>query len=439
MKKRFVLAAAMAATAALALTACQQGSASGGGDNDNDGGGESGGGEEVVTLEFQSLSDQPLAMEAVQGIVDSWNADNPDIQVELVQAGWDGIYDKLITQFNGGTAPDIIHYEAGSIAPFAVDGYLADLTDLINPDFASDVSEGIWESVTVNDQIIAYPTTLQSYMVFANTDLLEAAGVEVPTGATMTWDELREIAQATTTDGQYGLGWGLSSPTATFMSLGLGFDGGYFEGSGSDVTIDVGEGELAVPEAIHQMAYEDLSLDPVSLTQSGSEVLPSWYAGETALTVQGSFRVASIGTDAPEGFNWTVLPPLEGSVSADQAANPQTYSVNIDSEHVEESAQFLDFFTSTENLAALAYADALVPASASARDALAEQTADENGWAAVLASGDSLVAPPFLTVDAYTQWKDTVATPAFQRFLADEIDSAQLQADLTDGWEQVNR
>ncbi len=431
MNRRSVLAIATATAAALTLAACQQGSASGGGEGDGDDG--------VVTLQFQSLSDQPATMAAVQDAVDSWNADNPDIQVEIVQAGWDGIYDKLITQFNGGTAPDIIHYEAASIGPFAVDGYLADLSEYIDPELQSDISTGIWDSVTVNDQIIAYPSTLQSYMVFANVDMLDEAGVEVPTGPTMSWDEFREIAQATTTPEHYGLGWGLSSPTATFMSLGLGFDGGYFDGTGADATIEVGDGELAVPEAIHQMAYEDSSLDPVSLTLSGSEVLPTFYGGEVAMTVQGSFQVTNIAADAPDGFNWTVLPPLEGTAGAEQAANPQTYSVNVDSEHVEESAQFLNYFLSTDNLAALAYADALIPSSASAREALTTQTADETGWDQVLASGEYLVAPPFLKVDAYTQWKDTIATPAFQQYLADDIDAAGLQAALTDGWEQVNR
>ncbi len=50
-----------------------------------------------------------------------------------MQAGWDGVYDKLITQFNGGAAPDIIHFEAASIVPFAKDGYLADLTSKCRP------------------------------------------------------------------------------------------------------------------------------------------------------------------------------------------------------------------------------------------------------------------------------------------------------------------
>ncbi|KAD4059898.1 ABC transporter substrate-binding protein [Arthrobacter yangruifuii] len=422
-------AVAVAGAVALALTGCQQGSSSGGS--------ESGEGD-AVTLQFQSLSDQPATQEAVKTIVDKWNADNDDVQVEIVQAGWDGTYDKLITQFAGGTAPDIIHYEASSIASFASDGYLADLTDYIDADLKSDISEGVWDSVTRDGEIIAYPSTLQSYMVFANADLLEAAGVEVPSGDTMTWEELQEIAKATTTGGNYGLGWGLASPTATMMSLALGYDGGFFDGEGTEASIEVGDAELAVPELIHEMAYTDKSIEPTSLTQSGSDVLASFYGGKVAMTVQGSYQAANIAKDAPEGFNWVALPPLEGSAGAIQAANPQTYSVNIDSEHVEESAEFLNFFMNGENLASIAYADALIPSSDSARAEVETMAADEPAWTQVLASGNGLEGPPFLKVEKYAEWKDTVATPAYQQYLADQITSEELSAQLSDGWTDIN-
>jgi multiple sugar transport system substrate-binding protein len=430
-KSRGIGALAVAGAAALALSGCQQGSASNG---DNDGDSDGG----AVTLQFQSLSDQPATQEAIGSIVDQWNEENPDVQVEIVQAGWDGIYDKLITQFTGGTAPDIIHFEAASIIPFALDGYLADLGDLVDPDIKDDISEGIWESVTVDDQIIAYPSTLQSYMVFANTDLLAAAGVEVPTGETMTWDELSEIAKATTDADTFGLGWGLGSPTATMMSLSLGFGGGYFDGEGEDVTIDVGPDETAVPERIHAMAYDDKSLDPTSLTQSGSDVLASFYGGTIAMTVQGSYQATNIANDAPEGFNWAVLPPLEGSEGALQSANPQTYSVNVDSENVEESADFLNFLMSPDNLASIAFADALIPSSGAAQAEVETMAADATGWDQILASAEGLTAPPFLKVSKYSEWKDTIATPAFQQYFGNQIDVAELQRQLTDGWNEVN-
>ncbi|SEE21624.1 ABC transporter substrate-binding protein [Ruania alba] len=423
--KKSIGALALLTAGAFALTACQQGSASGGGGDSEDG---------VVTLQFQSLSDQPATQAAIQEAVDSWNSDNPDVQVEIIQAGWDGAYDKLITQFTGGTAPDIVHFEAASIVAFAQDGYLADLSEGLSEETIADIPEGIWDSVTVNDEIIAYPSTMQSYVAFANADLLEEAGVEVPTGDSMSWDQLAEIAEATTTDDVYGLGWGLGSPAATVMTLAPGFGGDFFSGSGDDVQIEVGDAELEVPERIHEMAYEDESLDPVSLTQSGSDVMASFYGGTVAMTLQGSYQAANMATDAPEDFNWVALPPLEGSEGALQAANPQTYSVNIDSEHVEEATAFLDFFASGETLAAIAQADALIPASESAREVVATETGGEDGWEQILATADGMVGAPFLQANGYAEWKETVLNPALQQYLGDQISSEELATQLTDGW-----
>ncbi|CAM3851096.1 ABC transporter substrate-binding protein [Isoptericola cucumis] len=422
MKTRGVSIAACLTVTTLLVASC-----SGGGDGDDG----------PVTLEFQSLSDQPAAIEATEKIVGEWNDAHPDVQVEIVPTGWDGVYDKLITQFNGGAAPDIIHYEAASIVPFARDGYLADLSEHMSDERRADIPEGVLDSVTVDDQVVAYPTELQSYMVFANKKLLQDAGVDIPTGETMTWDELREIAKATTKGETYGLGWGLSSPTATFMTMAPGFGGEFFTGSGADAQITVGEGEMALPELVDQMAYEDESILPVTLTQSGSESIASFYAGQTAMTVQGSYQAANIAKDAPKDMDWVVLPPLEGPAGSGQAANPQTLSVNIDSEHVEESAAFIEFFTEAENLAALNEADALIPATTSAQELMRKNLGDENGWDTILASGQHFSSAPYLFVDAYAQWKDTVATPAYQRYLAQEIDADELADQLTSGWDEI--
>ena len=391
---------------------------------------------EPVTLTFQSLSDQPAAIQATKDIVDAWNAANPNIQVEIVQAGWDGIYDKLITQFNGGVAPDIIHYEGAGIVPFAVDGYLADLTDLMSDEKKADIGEGILGSVTIDGKVVAYPTELQTYMVFANKTLLDDAGVTIPTGDTMTWQEFRDIAKATTKDGVYGLAWGLKSPTAAFMSLGLGYGGTFFDGTGDDVTIHVGDAELAVPEQVHAMAYDDKTLQPVSITQSGGETLAAFYGGQAAMTMQGSYQAANIAKDAPAGFDWVVLPPLEGSEGAGQSANPQTLSVNADSKHIPQAVQFLEFFTNSENLAAINEADALIPATTSAQKVLTDKLGSQAGWDVILGSGQFLEAAPFMFANSYAQWKDTVATPAFQKYLADQEDATALADELTTGWDQ---
>ena len=399
--------------------------------------GEGGDSGEPVTLRFQSLAFQEPTIQASQEIVDAWNADNPDVQVKYVQGSWDSVQDQLVTQFQGGTAPDVIHYESAAMTGFAEQGYLADLSDSLSEEVMGAVPEGIWETVTVDDQVIAAPTLLQSYVVFANRGLLEEAGVEVPEGDTWSWDDFQAAAQATTNGGTYGVGWGLAEPTATMLSLGMNFDAEYFEGEGEDVTIDIGEEELALPERIHAMAYEDQSLDPVSISQSGSDVMTGFLKGKYAMTVQGSYQAQALTENAPADLDWVAMPLLEAE-SAEQAANPQTLSVSAESPNAEQAAEFIDFFMQADNLAKVAQGDWLIPASSEAASVVEQATEGANGWSTILAGGQFLTKAPFQSATNYPQWKDQIATPAFQRYLADEIDAQQLATELTDGWDSVS-
>lgn len=423
-RKPAALVAALALTATGCATATQEGP------EQNEGG-------EKVTLRFQSLAFQEPTIQANRDIVDAWNAEHPEAQVKYVQGSWDSVQDQLVTQFEGGTAPDIIHYESAAMSQFAQQGYLADLSGSFSDEVQSSVSEGIWETVTVDGKVIAAPTLLQSYVVFANRTLLEEAGVEIPTGDTWAWEDFIAAAEATTNGDVYGVGWGLGDPTATMMSLGQNFGAEFFQGSGEDATIDVGPEELAVAERVHQMTYDDKSLDPVTLTQSGSDVMAGFLKGRYAMTVQGSYTAQTLSESAPEDLDWMVMPMLEAE-SAEQAANPQTLSVSAQSPNVEKAAEFIDFYMQPENLAAVAQGDWLIPASSDAVDVLAEETAGANGWDTILAGAKYLTKAPFQSVTEYPRWKDQIATPAFQRYLGNEISADQLAQQLTDGWSSAS-
>ena len=427
MKK--VMTALLAASALVTLAAC-------GGNGDNSSGGSSGSSNEKVTLKFQSLAFQKTTVAATKKIVADWNAANPNIQVEYVQGSWDSVHDQLVTQFQGGTAPDIIHDESADITGFINQGYLADLSPYLSQETKDAVSQGVWDSVSNDGKIYAAPTLLQSYVVFANSALLKQAGITA-TGDSLSWDDLAADAKTLTAGGKYGLGWGLKSPTATVLNLGMNFDAKFFDGSGRDAKATVGDPELEVPKRIHEMAYTDKSIDPTSLTQSGSDVLPGFYAGKYAMVVGGNYNAQKILEEAPKGFQWEVLPPLKGT-STKQAANPQTLSVPAESKHVEQAAKFIDYYMKSENLAAVGQGDWLIPTTQAARDAILTTTGGKDGWQQTLVSGNELTKAPFQSVENYPKWKDQIATPALQEYLANKTDLATLGKKLSDGWGQVN-
>lgn len=426
MKK--VMTALLAAGALVALAAC-------GGNSNN--GNSSGSSTEKVTLKFQSLAFQKTTVAATKKIVADWNAANPNIQVEYVQGSWDSVHDQLVTQFQGGTAPDVIHDESADITGFINQGYLADLSPYLSQGTKDAVSQGVWDTVSNGGKVYAAPTLMQSYVVLANSALLKQAGITA-TGDSLSWDDLAADAKKLTAGGKYGLGWGLKSPTATVLNLGLNFDAKFFDGTGTAAKAVIGDPELEVPKRIHAMAYGDKSIDPTSLTQSGTDVLPGFYAGKYAMIVVGNYAAQQILQEAPKGFQWEVLPPLKGT-STKQAANPQTLSVPAEGKHIEQSAKFIDYFMKADNLAAVGQGDWLIPTTQAARDAILKATGGKDGWPQTLASGTELTKAPFQSVENYPKWKDQIATPALQEYLANKTDLAGLGKKLSDGWSQVNQ
>jgi multiple sugar transport system substrate-binding protein len=429
MKRKALLG--IGAAAALVLSGCALNS----GDGSDTGGSTDG----PVTLTFQSLAYQDSTVAATKDIVDAWNKKNPDVRIKLTQGTWDNVHDQLVTQFQGGAAPDIIHDESSDIMGFAGQGYLADIGKYLSPDVKNAVSQDVWDTVTTADgKVVAAPTLLQTYVVFANTDAFASAGVDVPSGDTLSWDDLRAAAKKLTRDGKFGVAWGLKQPTAAVMNTALNFDGTFFDTKDDgSATIHVGAGETAVPERVHAMAFDDKSLDPVSLTQSGTDVLPGFLSGKYAMIVGGNFLAQQITESAPASLKWTVLPPLAGSAGPTQAANPQTMSVSAQSKAPEQAAKFIDYFMNAENQSKLAQGDWLIPASKAARGQVATDTANVPVWGPMLRTGEDLAGAPFQKAKNYPQWKDQYATPALQQYFANKISLDDLRKQLTDGWTSI--
>jgi ABC-type glycerol-3-phosphate transport system substrate-binding protein len=308
------------------------------------------------------------------------------------------------------------------------------MSKLIPADLKSSVPQGIWDSVTFSGGIYGAPTLLQSYVVFVNQALLTKAGVTAPTDANpWTWDQFQAAAKQLTTGGAYGLGWGLKSPTAAVLSMALNFNGTFVAGSGDSTKLTFGPAEQQILTRMHDMIYTDRSLSPATLGMSGSDVLPGFFAGKYAMIVGGNYTSQQMVSDAPSGFQWTMLPMLKGDTQA-QAADPQTLSVAAQSKHPSEAAQFIAFYDNAQNLARLAQGDWLIPASDPAAQLVAQQTQGKNGWAAMASMGKNLTVAPFESATPYAQWKTETATPDLQQYFANKMTIDQLGQKLTEGW-----
>jgi multiple sugar transport system substrate-binding protein len=291
----------------------------------------------VVNLNFATYVWQPTTVAAMNNIVASWNKSHAGIQVHIVPVDVNSVHDKLLTNFVGNTAADIVHDEAADIAGFTQEGYLANLTPLIPKSLKAEIPASVWATTNFGHKITGVPIMLQTYNVFANMTILKAAGIKAPTVANpWTWTRFQAVAKQLSTGGNFGVCWGLRSPTATIQTLSLNWGGQWNYLENGKWNLKVGTAEQQILNIIHNMVYVDKSIDAAGVGLSGSAVLPAFFGGKCAMTVQGNYQAQGMIQQSPKGFNWAMFPPLKGK-SQDQAANPQTLSISAQSQHKAEA------------------------------------------------------------------------------------------------------
>ncbi|MGY4918383.1 ABC transporter substrate-binding protein [Streptomyces sp. 900116325] len=421
--------AAAATVLALLLTGC---SGDGGG-TDTDG---------KIELRFQSLAWQKESVDANKQLVKEWNATHPDIQVEYVQGSWDSVHDQLLTSFEGDEAPDVIHDASDDLADFAYGGYLADLRDLLPDRLTADIPEQSWRTTTFGDGVYGVPFLQEPRVLIANTKILKASGVRIPTPANpWSWGEFRQVTKELTGKGEgkatYGVAWPLKEPVSVTLNLGLSSGGQLFHrGADGKVTIRLDEGDQVVPDTIRDQVDTDHSAARTALGMGGSDTLPGLFGGRYAMVPLGFSYRQQVVEQAPEGFDWTVLPAPAGSDGLAQGVSPQTLSVAESSPHKKAAVQFIDFLLRPSNMVRLAKGDWMLPTGTAALADPALHTT-ENGWATGAALAKGLRSAPAQSVRGYPEWKDKVATPALQEYYSGAIGRDELSRRLVDDGNRV--
>lgn len=391
----------------------------------------------VITLRFQSLAWQKESVDINKQLVKEWNAAHPKVRIEYVQGSWDNVHDQLLTSFEGGEAPDIVHDASDDLADFAYGGDLADLTPYLKGPLdrlKKDIPQQSWETSTFDKKVYGVPFLQEPRVLIANAKLLKTSGVRVPTPAEpWTWDEFRQVTKKLTADmgaKKYGVAWPLKEPVSATLNLGLTAGGELFQrGEDGRFRVRFTEADEVVPATVHDQVNTDRSASSATLGMGGSDTLPGFFGGKYAMVPLGFSYRQQINEQAPEGFEWTVLPAPAGKDGLTQGVSPQTLSVAADSPYKKEAVEFIDFFLGAENMVRLAKGDWMLPTGTEAlKDPALHVRKD--GWATGTALAAHLRAAPAQEVRGYPEWKDKVATPAYQEYYSGAIDEAALRQRL---------
>lgn len=341
MNRKILAAGSIAAVAALALAGCSGGTDAG----------ESTDPDAPVTLTLSGWSIDTTP--EFQTLADAFAEDHPNVTIELKE--YDPTeYNTLVTaDLAAGSGPDIItQKEVKYVTTFQEGGQLLDVSDVALPDGISGT-----DSYEVDGAAYAVPYRQDSWVLFYNKALFDAAGVEHPDGS-WTWDDYADAAEALTTDaskGTYLHRW--QSTVQGFANAQTGTS--VLDGDFGDMK-DYYDSTLALQDAGSQVDFNTSTAN--QLTYQGE-----FGTQKAAMMLMGTWYTATLIAQQASGeaneFEWGIAPaPQLDEKTTGTDNTPVTFgdptgfgiNANIDSAKADAAKQFLEFAASEEAAQALA-------------------------------------------------------------------------------------
>ncbi|WP_426003723.1 ABC transporter substrate-binding protein [Paenarthrobacter sp. NyZ202] len=284
-----------------------------------------------------------------QNVADLWNAQHPDIQVDVVwiPGGNSGGYQKLYSALAAGGGPDLAQVEMRSIPEFLLVNGLVDLSRYGANDHAHLYDETLWKQVSYAGGVYGIPQDSGPMGMFYQPAVLESVGGTTPA----TWDEWAGLGKELRSRDVYLDCFPISdaSPFASYASQAGAVwlrpeSDGWVINMTDDATLNTARFfDQAINQDIVNTAYGAFS--------------PAWFAaaakGGIASTITGSWGDALVqGVSGSEG-KWRVapMPTWDGSGFGSSYLGGSTAAVLANSKHPKEALEFAVWLTtSTEGI-----------------------------------------------------------------------------------------
>ena len=269
---------------------------------------------------------------ALNHIIEEFNGSQDSITVQAKYVPFADFKKQLSIGASADELPDLVILDNPDHAAYAAMGIFADITDKFD---VSNYYEGPVNSCTLDGKLYGVPFGSNDLVLFYNEDMLKEAGCEVPT----TWDELLEVAKATTTDSVFGFAHcALQNEEGTFNFLPWVWSTG------------ATSYEINSEGGIKALNFEKELVDSGAMTKEAinwtqGDTMHQFIAGNLAMMINGTWQIPTMREEVPD-LNWNVAPIPQDKEQA-SGLGGENYAV-IAGGNEDAAVKFLEFATTPE-------------------------------------------------------------------------------------------
>ncbi|MFN5891893.1 MAG: ABC transporter substrate-binding protein [Dolichospermum sp.] len=311
----------------------------------------------IATIEFWTMQLQPQFTNYFQGLIRTFESQNPSIKVKWVDVPWSAMENKVLTAVSAKTPPDVVNLNPDFASQLAGKNAWLNLDNKVSSQVRSSYLPNIWQASTLNNKSFGIPWYLTTRLTIYNTSLLKQAGITRPP---VTYAELAQMAQQNKDKtGKYAF-------FATFVPQDSGEVLESMVQMGVTLVNTDGKAGFNTPQGKAAFQYwVDLYkkglLPKASLTQGHRHAIDLYQSGETAFLASGPEFLKTIANNAPKiALASAIAPQITGDTGKKNVA-VMNMVIPRDSKYPDEAVKFALFITNDENQLAFAKAANVLP------------------------------------------------------------------------------
>jgi multiple sugar transport system substrate-binding protein len=239
---------------------------------------------EVTMWIYPVIADQTTHEDFWDAQVTAFQAENPDVEVNVEVYPWAGRDESLTTAIAAGTGPDVVYLIPDQLATYQ--SSIEPIDDYLSAEHVADILPNVQDSITVDGQMLGSPLLTSSNPLVCDKAAFDAIGAtEYPS----TWDDLMDVAPALKEQGIYATNyWGSPEVTLnmTFYPLLWQAGGDVFSEDGTEVAFDSDAGVKALEYLVELNEGGYLEPDLITTTPSieqtalaQNKVACTWQSG----------------------------------------------------------------------------------------------------------------------------------------------------------------
>jgi len=332
---------------------------------------------EKVTIEVIAAQYGTQTADWWKGFEADFEAEYGDIDLVVDVVSWNDIYTVVNTRVANGQAPDILNIDV--FADYQADGLLLPAEDYVSAETYAKFYPSFLDQSVVDGVVWAVPDLASARAMYYNVDILEAAGVEVPT----TWDELTAACEAIKAYDPEIYPWGVDMTTdegQACFAYYIWNNGGDFTDAEGNWTLNSAENVAAIEYIIGLVNAGLTNSDPATETRYDNQDM--FGAGKVAMMIGPN----SIPTYCAEGgyeVNYGVASiPTNTGVSVSQGVMDRfmTFDNDYSDAEMEAITAFYDFFYEDTRYSEWVLMEGFLPATSAGGEAMAAADPANAAW-----------------------------------------------------------